>query len=121
MHLFLILLRTSRRLAVLTILFGALSGASSAALLGLINNALTRSTSELSGLALPFAAMALAALVTRVTSPLAAQPAPAGHPDGPAPAAQPAPDRHLLRTLEEAAPTARTPRWARTSSRSAWA
>lgn len=70
MQLFLILLRTSRRLAVLTILFGALSGASSAALLGLINNALTRSTSELSGLALPFAAMALAALVTRVISQL---------------------------------------------------
>jgi len=70
MKLFLILLRTSRRMALLTIFFGALSGASSAALLGLINNALTQSTSPLPELALPFAGIALAALVTRITSQL---------------------------------------------------
>ncbi len=68
MRLFLLLLRTSRRLALLTILFGALSGASSAMLLGLINQALTQSDSAQSGLAIAFAGIALAALVTRITS-----------------------------------------------------
>ena len=69
MTLLLILLRKSTRLALLTVLFGLLSGASSASLLALINQALARGAEgALGDIALPFAGMALAALLTRMGS-----------------------------------------------------
>ncbi|WP_164021361.1 cyclic peptide export ABC transporter [Pyxidicoccus trucidator] len=69
MKLILILLRTSKRLALLTVLFGMLSGAASASLVALINNVLTRSPDiSLTSFALPFMGMALLALLTRMAS-----------------------------------------------------
>jgi putative ATP-binding cassette transporter len=69
MTLLIILLRKSTRLALLTVLFGLLSGASSASLLALINQALSQGTAAfLSTLVLPFTGLAVAALVTRVGS-----------------------------------------------------
>ncbi|WP_164021373.1 cyclic peptide export ABC transporter [Pyxidicoccus trucidator] len=71
MTLLLILLRKSRRLALLTVVFGLLSGASSASLLALINQALARGDQGSPGdIALPFAAIAVAALLTRMASQL---------------------------------------------------
>ena len=69
MRLLLILLRESKRQALLTVLFGLLSGASSAALLALINQALARGAEgSLGDIALPFVGVALAAVVARVCS-----------------------------------------------------
>ncbi|MCP3145255.1 cyclic peptide export ABC transporter [Pyxidicoccus xibeiensis] len=69
MKLLLILLRKSMPLAVLTVVFGLLSGASSASLLALINQALTRGTEgSLSEIALPFVGIAFAAMLTRIGS-----------------------------------------------------
>ncbi|MFP2932692.1 cyclic peptide export ABC transporter [Pyxidicoccus sp. 3LG] len=69
MKLLLILLRRSTRLAVLTVVFGLMSGASSASLLALINQALTRGTEgSLAEIAVPFVGIALAAMLTRIGS-----------------------------------------------------
>ncbi|HZI13365.1 MAG TPA: cyclic peptide export ABC transporter [Myxococcus sp.] len=66
-----ILLGESRPLALLTILFGVLSGASSAALVALINRALTQGAqSSLASAALPFVGVALAAMLARIGSQL---------------------------------------------------
>jgi putative ATP-binding cassette transporter len=71
MKLLAILLRTSRRLALLTILFGILSGASSATLVALINSALGRGAeASTTDIALPFVAMAVVALLSRMFSQL---------------------------------------------------
>ena len=69
MRLLLILLRESKRQALLTVLFGLLYGARSAALLALINQALARGAEgSLGDIALPFVGVALAAVVARVCS-----------------------------------------------------
>ncbi|MBZ4423314.1 cyclic peptide export ABC transporter [Myxococcus sp. RHSTA-1-4] len=72
MKLLLVLLRKSSRLALLTVLFGLLSGACSTWLVALINQVLARGTEgSLEGIALPFAGLAVAGLLTRMGSQLA--------------------------------------------------
>jgi putative ATP-binding cassette transporter len=69
MRLLFTLLRKSTRLAVLTVVLGLVSGASSASLLALINEALSQGTRDsLAALLLPFAGMAVVALVARIGS-----------------------------------------------------
>ncbi len=69
MKLILLLLRSSKKLAVLTILFGALSGAASAALVAIINKALTSTAdAQLGDITLAFVGLALASMLTRVGS-----------------------------------------------------
>lgn len=71
MKIFLTLLRNSRRLALLSVLFGLLSGAASTALLGLINGVLAREAEfGLGGIALSFAGLTVAAMVARMGSQL---------------------------------------------------
>lgn len=68
LKLFVMLLRMSRRAVVLTLLFGLASGASSAALLSLINQALTRPYEDRSQLGLAFCGLAVLAMLTRAGS-----------------------------------------------------
>ncbi|NMO14848.1 cyclic peptide export ABC transporter [Pyxidicoccus fallax] len=69
MKLLLLLLRSSKKLALLTILFGALSGAASASLVGIINKALNpEADSSVTDIALPFVGLTLGTLFTRMGS-----------------------------------------------------
>jgi putative ATP-binding cassette transporter len=71
MKLLLILLRKSTRLAVPTLLLGALSGISNASLLGLIHHAFSASAEDtVRTIAVPFVALAMTALLTRLGSGL---------------------------------------------------
>ncbi|MCP3144582.1 cyclic peptide export ABC transporter [Pyxidicoccus xibeiensis] len=71
MNIFLILLRKSKRLALLTVVFGLLSGAASTALLALINGVLTQGKEGgLDRILLPFLGLTLGALLLRMGSQL---------------------------------------------------
>lgn len=68
LKLLVMLLRTSRRSLLLTLLFGLASGVSSAALLSLINQSLERSFEERTQLGLAFCGLAVVAMLTRAGS-----------------------------------------------------
>ncbi len=68
MKLLLLLLRSSKKLALLTVIFGALSGATSASLVALINRALAPAQEGAEDLPLLFVGLALAAMATRLCS-----------------------------------------------------
>lgn len=68
LKLLVMLLRTSRRSLSLTLIFGLASGASSAALLSLINQALERPFEERTRLGLAFCGLAVLAMLTRAGS-----------------------------------------------------
>jgi putative ATP-binding cassette transporter len=71
MKIFLILLRKSTRLALLTVVFGLLSGAASTSLLALINDVLTQGRQGgLDGIILPFMGLTVGALLLRMGSQL---------------------------------------------------
>ena len=68
LKLLVMLLRTSRRSLLFTLIFGLASGASSAALLSLINQALERPFEERTQLGLAFCGLAVLAMLTRAGS-----------------------------------------------------
>jgi putative ATP-binding cassette transporter len=68
LKLLVMLLRTSRRSLLITLFFGLASGASSAALLSLINQSLERSFEERTQLGLAFCGLAVVAMLTRAGS-----------------------------------------------------